>query len=232
MKSPRLHRSSSPRQSQAPNRACARLALIFAAALGACALPAWAQYKVVSPDGRVTYTDRPPADTSLNVTPLGRTPGARAAASVPAANLPVELRQITQRYPVTLYTAEDCQACDNGRQWLAQRGVPYRERRILTEQDAQALNSLVGARTVPALTVGAQPLRGFSESDWQAYLDAAGYPRESKLPRGWQPAPPTPLVEAPARPVTAAASAPATRRAAVPPPPPVAQPTPEGGIRF
>ena len=42
---------------------------------------------------------------------------------------------------------------------------------------------------MPALTIGAQPLRGLSEADWTAYLDAAGYPRESRLPRGWQPPP-------------------------------------------
>ncbi len=216
----------------------ALLASAALAALAACSLPALAQYKVVGPDGRVTYTDRPPADTSLNVTPLGRSSGARLAAAQPAVNLPIELRQLTQRYPVTLYTSDDCQACDSGRQWLAQRGVPYREKRIATEQDAQALNSLVGGRSVPALTVGAQPVRGFSETDWQSYLDAAGYPRESKLPRGWQPPPPTPLVDVPPRPVASAGPAPVpapARRtpAPTPPaPPPAAPPAPEGGLRF
>jgi hypothetical protein len=48
---------------------------------------------------------------------------------------------------------------------------------------------------VPSLTIGAQQLRGFSEADWVAYLDAAGYPRESKLPRNWQAPAATPLVE-------------------------------------
>ncbi len=208
----------------------------LAAVLGllACALPAGAQYKILGADGRVTYTDRPPADTSLNVTPIGRTPGARAAAAQPAANLPIELRQLAQRFPVTLYTSDDCPACDSGRQWLQQRGVPYRERRIGTEADAQALTGLVGGRTVPALTIGAQALRGFSETDWGAYIDAAGYPRDNRLPRGWQPPAPTALVEQPPRPAAAASAvasnAPAARRPAPPPPPP--PPVPEGGLRF
>jgi len=205
-------------------------ALLASAAWAACVLPASAQYKIVSPDGRVTYTDRPPVDTNLNVTPLGRTPGARAAVTQATPSLPVELRQLTQRYPVTLYTAAECSACDTGRQWLGQRGIPYRERVVATEQDAQRLSSLVGARSVPALTIGAQPVRGFSETDWQAYLDAAGYPRESKLPRGWQPPAPAPLVEAPQRPVASAASAPVPARRTVPEPD--ATPVPEGGVRF
>lgn len=204
----------------------------FATLAGLAALgPVWAQYKVVDGDGRVTYTDRPPADTRLRVTPLGQP--AAAAPAQPAGNLPVELRQLTQRYPVTLYTSGECPACDTGRQWLAQRGVPYRERLVSTEQDAQALAGLIGARTVPALTIGAQPVRGFSETDWAAYLDAAGYPRENKLPRGWQPPTPAALVEPPSRPAVAAAPAP--RPPALAPAPaaaPAAPPPASGSVRF
>jgi glutaredoxin len=207
-------------------------AMLACTAWAACVLPAWAQYKVVAPDGSVTYTDRPPVDRGLSITPMGRTPGAVAPGPA-AASLPVALRQLTQRYPVTLYTAADCSACATGRQWLAQRGVPYRERLILTEQDAQALNGLVGGRTVPALTIGAQAVRGFSETDWQAYLDAAGYARENKLPRGWQPPPPTQLVETAARPaVPEAPPAAPSRRLAPAPAAPVPPPAPPGGLRF
>jgi hypothetical protein len=74
--------------------------------------------------------------------------------------------------------------------------------------------------------VGTQALRGFLDSDWQGTLDVAGYPKESKLPRGWAAGPATPLV------VRAApgdvVSAPAVRPAV----PPEAAPAPAGGIRF
>lgn len=198
----------------------------FPAALALLALaatPAWAQYKVVAPDGSVTYTDRPPYEGNLRITSMGRNAPAAAVAEV---GLPIELRQATARYPVTLYTTADCVPCDNGRNLLQQRGVPYVERSIGSEEDAQALERLVGARTVPALTVGAQPLRGFSETDWAAYLDAAGYPKESKLPRNWPAAVATPLVQ------RAVAAAPVARPApAAPAPPPPEAPQP-GTIRF
>jgi glutaredoxin len=193
-------------------------------ALLAAAGPAVAQYKVVEPDGSVTYTDRPPAGTGAKVTPLGR--GGAAAAPAVEATLPAELRQPVARYPVVLYTGNDCTPCDTARQWLQQRGVPYRERRVATEDDAQALERLVGARSVPALTVGAQPVRGFAELDWAAYLDAAGYPRESRLPRGWQPPPVLPLVAA--RTPAAASPAPPSAPQAAPEVPPAAP----GAIRF
>jgi glutaredoxin len=189
-------------------------------------LPALALYKVVQPDGSVTYTDRPPAAGSGRIITLGR----NAAPAEPEAVFPLELRQPAQRYPVTLYTAPDCAPCDSGRRLLQQRGIPYSERLVTSDADAAALERTVGARTVPALTIGAQALRGLSELEWTAYLDAAGYPRESRLPSGWQPPAPVPLVESvPVRPQAAEPTSPArpaaTGDAAV-------EPTAPGTLRF
>lgn len=191
------------------------------------AASAQAQYKVVNPDGSVIYTDRPPITSNARITAIGRL-GARTAPT-PDIGLPAELRSTVQRYPVTLYTGSNCPPCDVGRRLLQERGVPYSERSISTEDDAQALQRLVGARTVPSLSIGAQPLRGLSATDWSAYLDVAGYPKESKLPRGWPAAEATPLVERAASVVRepAAPAVPSER-----PPAPVELPQPTGGIRF
>ena len=190
------------------------------------ALPCAAQqYKVVGPDGSITYTDRPPTTSTARITPIGKTAGAPAAAKFDPS-LPVELRQLTQRYPVTLYTTANCPPCDAGRLWLAQRSVPYSERSVLTPEDEQALALLVGGRSVPSLTIGAQPVRGFAEADWLAYLDAAGYPREGKLPRGWQPPTVTPLTETAPRPAEPRAVGNAPR------PAPAAEANPAPGLRF
>ena len=201
-------------------------------------LPACAQYKVVLPDGRVVYTDRPPADDSSRVTNVGplktapstpaRATSASGASSL-AAGLPTELRSVVQRYPVTLYTTPDCQPCDNARRLLQQRGIPYAERRVVNEDDALALERLLGARTLPALLIGPQPLRGFAEADWINFLDAAGYPRESRLPKGWKAAEVTLLAERVAAPAAAVAEPPPPApRAALPEP----VSPPPGGLRF
>lgn len=211
----------------------ARLRLL-AVALGLAALalagPAAAQYKIVNPDGSVTYTDRAPsAAGNARVTQLGR------SAATPAADaaLPAGLRQPMQRYPVTLYTAPDCTPCDNARQYLQRRGIPYSERRVGTDDDAQALERRVGGRTVPALTIGAQPLRGYSESDWGAYLDAAGYPRESRLPAGWRAPAPAPVVAERVALQPVAAAPPSAAPDAVPEPAaPQATPDNPAGVRF
>ncbi len=187
------------------------LAVLFASA------PLYAQYKVVGPDGKVTYTDRPPAQATGKVTELGGRGGVAAENSA----LPLELRQAASRYPVTLYASVGaCDPCDSARQLLRQRGIPYSEKSVQSPEDADALERLSGGRDAPTLSIGSQTLRGLAPEVWNSYLDAAGYPRESRLPPNFAYAPATPLVTRAAPPAARAAETPAERPAAAPVPPP------------
>ena len=188
--------------------------------------PVWAQFKVTGPDGKVTYTDRPITAPGAQVQPLRRDASPAGPASGPGAVLlPLDLRSVAARFPVTLYTSSDCPPCDSGRKLLQLRGVPYGERSVSSDDDIAALQRLTGGRSVPSLTVGAQALRGLLETDWQGTLDLAGYPRESRLPKGYLPPALVPLV---AR-TPAAAVLPAE---AVPAAAPQATPAASAGIRF
>lgn len=193
-------------------------------------LPGWSLYKVVGPDGSITYTDRiPPQVPNTRVLPAQRTtfPASAAVGNGPPA-LPAELRLAVQRHPVTLYTTSDCPPCGQARQLLVTRGVPYQERIVENAEQSVVLERLTGARTLPALTVGVQPLRGYLGSEWQAYLDAAGYPRQSVLPRGWQQPPAQPL----AVPRAAAVEIEPPRVDPAPRADPVLPPASPSGIRF
>ena len=205
-----------------------RLPLLTLLALAA-ALPALAQYKVVGPDGKITYTDRPVAPPAGGQVQTLR--AATAAAAAARAPLPLELRAVAERFPVTLFTSSDCAPCDTGRQLLQMRGIPFAEKTVSTEDDIAALQRLSGGRTVPALTVGTQALRGLLDADWHGLLDLAGYPKESKLPRGWSAGPAVPLVaRAPVpEPAPAAAPAPTVPRGV---PEPAALPPGTPAIRF
>lgn len=200
-----------------------RWALLAAAALGGAAQ---AQYKVVGPDGKITYTDRPPVTTEGKSTALG-VRGVPVAAESP---LPSELRPIVARYPVTLFvTGATCEPCNAARQLLRQRGIPFAEKSITTPEDSDALERLSGGRDAPTLTVGAQTLRGLAGELWNSYLDAAGYPRESRLPATYRYPAATPLTE---RREAAARPAPA-RTPAVDAEPPPSAPAPDGvNIKF
>jgi glutaredoxin len=197
------------------------LAASLAALLGAT--PAQAQYKVVTPDGRVTYTDTPPpASTGSRVTKLGEN-----LSVIPQVALPLELRQAVSRYPVTLYVMKVCEPCDAARSFLRERGVPFTEKLVVSNADGEALQRLSGGRDTPTLTIGAQVLRGLAADTWSSYLDSAGYPRESRLPANYQYPAATPLTDPPSAPVAERRAAPAAAQ----PRQPVEQPTP-GGIRF
>jgi glutaredoxin len=201
--------------------------LALATALALCAPWAQAQFKVIGADGKVTYTDREPAQPEGRVTALG----ARAQAQAAEPELPFELRQVVSKYPVTLYTTTGaCDPCVQARQFLRQRGVPYSERQATSNEDVDALEKVSGGREAPTLTVGTQVVRGFVSDSWAQYLEAAGYPRESRLPSTYQYRAATPIIErrdpAVARNADAAPPAPFNR------PAPPASPAPSGGIRF
>lgn len=133
-----------------------------------------------------------------------------AALAQNTASLPLELRQVVGRYPVTLYAGKDCASCDAGRQLLQARGVPFSEKRVETNDDIAAFRRATGANSLPVLSIGNQQLKGLNSADWIGYLDAAGYPATSKLPSGWRNPAPTPMV-------AASPSAPAARTDTPPP---------------
>ncbi|MBH1964454.1 MAG: glutaredoxin family protein [Comamonadaceae bacterium] len=228
------------------------LAAVLAALLVGHAAEAQQLYRSVGPDGRVTYSDKPPASAAPNNrAPAAGTSGGSGTPSTSGtlptapgaaagdASLPFELRQTAQRYPVTLYTSAECVPCNSGRNLLINRGVPFTERTISTSDDLAALHRATGnnENSMPQLTIGGQQLRGFSDADWSQYLDAAGYPKTSQLPASYRRPAVTPLVPVQVRPVSPgalpAASEPGAEQS--PSAPEVApQPSPANpsGIRF
>lgn len=188
-------------------------------------------YRIVGPDGKVTFSDRAPEKVA---------PGERSSAvSVPDGGtnnsaLPFELRQAAQRFPVTLYAGAQCAPCDSARSMLVARGVPFTERTVASNEDLDALKKLSGGTNLPFGTIGGQQLVGYSETEWVQYLDAAGYPKQSQLPSNYRRSAAAPLVAVkPAQPAQAAASKPEARRRVAPATAP-SGPTPSNpaGIKF
>lgn len=199
----------------------------LALTLLASAALAQAVYRNFDKNGKVTFSDQPTSASAQPAEP-------RTGVSTVAANsgLPYELRQVVQRYPVTLYTGDDCAPCGAGRSLLITRGIPFDEKTVKSNDDVQALQRLSGQNGLPLLTIGTQQLKGFSDAEWSQYLDAAGYSKSSQLPAGFRNPPAQPLVALKA----AAPAAPAAAPVQAPPPPPAAsnEPTPSNpaGIKF
>ena len=212
-------------------RAAPSPAALVAAALLLVVTTSQAQYKVIGADGKVTYTDRAPTAPESKVSDIGT----RAPAQGAQQELPFELRQVATKYPVTLYTvAGACEPCASARQLLKQRGIPYAERQVVTDEDSEALEKLSGGREAPTVTIGSQILRGLATDVWVSYLDAAGYPRDSRLPANYQYRPASPVVDrrepAPTSTQTGGSGLPlASDRPTAAPAPATGTP---GGIRF
>lgn len=207
--------------------------LLTALALLACAgAPAQSIYRSVGPDGKVSFSDRPPNQAQAQ-------PATSVAAGPASANapLPYELRQIASRFPVTIYIGNDCAPCVSLRNMLAARGVPFTERSVSSNEDIAALQRLSGSSSLPFGSIGGQQLSGYADTEWTQYLDAAGYPQQSQLPANYRQPASTPLVAVKTiEPAAGNKAAPARRAAAERPSAPVDQggPTPgnPAGIRF
>jgi glutaredoxin len=215
--------------------ACAfALALAAGAAFTTGDASAQQIFKIVGPDGKVTFTDQKPLDPSTKATQAPVVPISKTSTNL--EGLPFELRQAATRYPVTLYTSPGCSTCAQGRAMLVTRGVPFTEKLVATKDDGEALSRIAGSQTLPLLTIGGQQLKGYSDSEWQQFLDAAGYPKTSLLPPTYVPSPATPLVALDQRPANGTQASPGTAQdsRAVRAPSQPTQPPPENpaGIQF
>ena len=130
-------------------------------------------YRYTDADGHTVYSDRPPSSEVKNL--QTKKLGANfISTSEPgyAASLAAE------RYPVTLYTFQCGEVCQNAETLLNKRGVPFTIVNV-SEPDGQTrLQAVASEGVAPVLTVGdKQVAKGFNEARWQAMLDEAGYPK-------------------------------------------------------
>ncbi len=195
---------------------------IALACLALAVTPAAAQYKYKDPNGRTVYSDQPPP---VDAKAVQRKDFRTDAQTIDSSRMPYELRMAVQAAPVTLYTIPDCSSCDQGRQFLLSRGVPFVEKTVApTAQDRDELARLGLGTNFPSLTIGASRLANFSANGWSQALDAASYPSTPAPPGSFTNPPPSPLVAPP--PAAAAVPAPAVR------PAPANAPDNPAGIRF
>ena len=132
-------------------------------------------YRWLDEKGRLHAGDTPP-------------PSARDVEKVRVAPTPTEpvepyaLQVARKNNPVTLYSTRNCPLCDRARELLKARGVPFSEKSVVTDQQVEELESVVGRNALPSLVVGTKIQDGFAESLYEAMLDGAGYPKKGALP--------------------------------------------------
>ncbi|MCL2636393.1 MAG: glutaredoxin family protein [Betaproteobacteria bacterium] len=130
-------------------------------------------YRWVDPAGRTIISDTPPPGKAREVS---RTGSGQAATS--GDDLPFAVRKARENFPVILFTAADCTTeCQQARELLNGRGVPFTEKMLQKAEDASELKALIGDVFVPSLKVGNQSFRGFEATAYHNLLDLAAYPK-------------------------------------------------------
>ena len=166
---------------------CSVLLLCF------CSAAAQAQlYKWVGSDGKVTYSDVPPPKTASKVETKALSSG-----DTDIASLPFELAEASRVNPVTLYTTRNCAACNDGRKLLSERGIPFKEKTVNSNDDVAHFKQAGGDDQLPMLTIGRNKQLGFEPGAWHGALSNAGYPETSVLPKSYRNPPPQAAAPAP-----------------------------------
>jgi len=129
--------------------------------------------------GQAHYSDKPPPATAREVEER------RVFSGRPESTASFTVRRVAANFPVTLYSADSCgEACTRARALLEQRGIPFTETMVETQEDLEAFRQTFGPPDeVPAATVGPRQLRGFEAAAWHRLLDNVGYPREAPPPQ-------------------------------------------------
>jgi glutaredoxin len=129
-------------------------------------------YKSVGPDGRIVYSDRPPAEGRLEKTITYY----EQPSSGLSPQLLAYLEQLKQRSPTSkaasgggtvLYMAEWCGYCRQAKAFLASRNIPYREFDIDTQEGLAAYAGAGGGKGIPLLVHGDARIRGFSVATYE-----------------------------------------------------------------
>jgi glutaredoxin len=156
-----------------------RIMLVIALLAASTLLLAAQLYRWVDEKGNVEYRDTPPPSSAKKVEQRSM-----GGSTVEASSLPFSVQQAARNFPVTLWNSSCGAPCDQAREHLTRRGVPYTEKD--PQNDVEAFKKLTGGIEVPVIYIGSTRIKGYFESEWDSALDIAGYPRTA--PPGFKPA--------------------------------------------
>lgn len=136
---------------------------LAAALLLFATLPAMAGvYKWKDAEGRTHFSDKPPANATVDevrlrsVTGPTETPAAGASAN-----------------QVTILTATWCGVCKRAKAWLAAKGIAYTELDVEKSDAGKTEYRRLGGTGVPIILVGQQRMNGFSPERLEQMLKPA-----------------------------------------------------------
>ncbi len=128
-----------------------------------------AMYKYVDENGRVHYTDKPPADAQLEpvqgqISSYASSGTAESGASEGAS------AAVTRNKRVILYSTSWCGVCKRAKSYMNQNGIRYTEYDIEKTEKGRRDYTAMNGKGVPILLVGDRRMNGFSAQKLEAML--------------------------------------------------------------
>ena len=75
---------------------------------------------------------------------------------------------------IKIYTTPTCPHCAQAKQFLTQRGVPYKEFNVMEDEKAlEEMVRLAGGKSVPVIVCGHDVMVGFSRSRLEQIIECA-----------------------------------------------------------
>jgi hypothetical protein len=132
-------------------------------------------YRWVDAAGQTVFSDQAPPLGAKQVVKINN------AISGDEQQLSYAMRQAVEKFPVVLYTTSKCaDVCAQARAFLNDRGVPFSERSLASEEEMAELEKILGsAAAIPSITVGRQSFKGFEAGAWNNLLELATYPKSA-----------------------------------------------------
>jgi len=158
-----------------PARRAGRLvALAILLPLLSAVASAQSMYKSVGPDGRIAYSDSPPAK--------GRIAKTLKFESAPASPLPAYYLETLRKLrtsaassaalgDVVLYSAAWCAYCKKAKAYLGGKGIAYQEIDIDTSEGMAAFAQVGGGKGIPLLVTASQRIQGFSTASYDGLFN-------------------------------------------------------------
>jgi len=126
-------------------------------------------YKWVDAEGKVQFSDQPPAQTEseeIRLAPINTYRGV----DVEEYQTPDTNGQRGRRpKQVVMYSAPWCGICTRARRFFQAEGIPFQERDIENSRSARREWERMNASGVPVILVGGKRMNGFSEDQFQDF---------------------------------------------------------------